>query len=641
MIRALVVFSLFSFASFGRAAASDDPQHSPRFLVHILDYLAKDYAGAVSPEGKILSKSEFSEQVEFVESAVNANKDLDETKANLEIGPELTELERLIKAKSPPKAVAKIARELQRKVIDTTHLEVFPSRWPDLKVGQALFGQHCASCHGDKGEGNGIAGKFLKPPPANFHDLERMSGISPFAAFNTIRLGVNGTGMMGFQGFSDEEVWALSFYISSLRFSGKYPELSDKIDGRNADFLKRAASLPDSALAESFTGTRTQQREMLVAARTHSHKDDRKDFLALAKAKLDDAKGNYKDGKLETAKANALQAYLEGIEPIEPRARATDPEAVARLEEKMAAVRGSIESKQSQEILDRAIQAANAQIYEVAKLIEHQDMSPAVAFLAAFAILMREGFEAVLIILALLGVIRATGSKSAAAAVHGGWISALGCGFIAWIFSGWVMGMSGAGREMLEGVTSIFAVFVLLYVGFWLHRQSEIGRWKEFLDVKVKSFLHGKNLLGLAAISFFAVFREAFETVLFLRAIWFEGGDATRSALATGVFTSLALVIALSWMALTYSKRLPLRQLFTISSVLMLFLATILAGKGLHSIQETGLIGVTSVPFSFRFELAGVYPTIQTLTAQVVVAFLVIMLWTYGRKPSATSARTQ
>jgi len=71
----------------------------------------------------------------------------------------------------------------------------------------------------------------------------------------------------------------------------------------------------------------------------------------------------------------------------------------------------------------------------------------------------------------------------------------------------------------------------------------------------------------------------------------------------------------------------------------MLFLATILAGKGFHSIQETGLLGVTSVPFSFRFELAGVYPTFQTLTAQVVVAFLVIMLWIYGRKPSEASAR--
>ena len=69
-------------------------------------------------------------------------------------------------------------------------------------------------------------------------------------------------------------------------------------------------------------------------------------------------------------------------------------------------------------------------------------MSPSVAFLAAFAILLREGFEAVLIILALLGVIRAAGSKQAAHYVHAGWIVALGCVTLAWIFSGWVMQMS-------------------------------------------------------------------------------------------------------------------------------------------------------------------------------------------------------
>lgn len=638
MIRALLALSLIMFATTSQAATDADPQHSPRFLVHILDYLAKDYAGAVSPDGKVLSKSEFKEQVEFVESAVATNQLLEETKSAPEIATALAELERLIKSKTPPETVSKAARDLQRKVITTTHLEVFPSRWPDLKVGQALFGQNCVSCHGDKGDGNGVAGKALNPRPANFLDLDRMSGVSPFAAFNTIRLGVSGTAMIGFQRLSDEEVWALAFYVSSLRFGAKKAAGSNLV-AENADILKRTASLPDSALEESFPGSKVDKQSQLASVRTHSANEDRKDYLAFALGMLRNSRDDYRDGKFDTAKAKALQAYLEGIEPIEPRARATDPEAVAKLEEKMAAVRGAIENKMPLPKVDGAIQEASVEIDAVSKLLEHQDMSPVVAFFAAFAILLREGFEAVLIILALLGVIRASGSRVAALWVHGGWIAAISCGFIAWTFSGWVMGISGAGREMLEGVTSIFAVVVLLYVGFWLHRQSEIGRWKEFLEVKVKGFLHGKNLLGLALISFFAVFREAFEVVLFLRAIWYEGGESTRTALSAGVFASLFLVIGLSWVALTYSKKLPLRQLFTVSSVMMLFLATILAGKGFHSIQETGWLGVTSLPVSFRFELAGIYPTLQTLSAQIVVAALVVLLWVYGRKPSAARAR--
>lgn len=638
MVRAVLFLSLLTFGCLASAAGTD-PQHSPRLLVHILDYLAKDYSGAVSPAGKVLSASEYKEQTEFAESALSTNSGLAETRAVPEIQSGLTELNRLIRLKSPPADVTKLARDLQRRVIEFTHLDVFPNRWPDLKVGQSLFGQNCVSCHGEKGDGNGVAGKALNPRPANFLDMTRMSEISPFAAFNSIRLGVAGTAMVGFQGLSDDEAWALSFYVSSLRHGGRSLEPNAKLETGNLDVLKRTASLPDSSLEESFSGSKEEKHTLLVAARTHSAGDDRRDYLALALGKLNDAKLDYRNGKFDSAKTEALQAYLEGIEPIEPRARATDPEAVADLEEKMASVRGSIEDKKSFTELEKQIQGAEAQIAVVAKLIEHQDMSPVVAFFASFAILLREGFEAVLIILALLGVIRATGSKEAALWVHGGWMSALGCGFIAWLFSGWVMGISGAGREMLEGITSLFAVAVLLYVGFWLHRQSEIGRWKDFLEVKVKGFLHGKNLLGLAAISFFAVFREAFETVLFLRAIWYEGGDATRSALSAGVVASLILVISLSWMALTFSKRLPLRQLFTLSSVLMLFLATILAGKGLHSIQETGLLGVTSLPIAIRFELAGIYPTLQTTLAQIVVAFLVIFLWLYGRKPSGTSAK--
>lgn len=628
-----LVFFVFSLPC-AFAGDSPTPQHSPRFLVHLLDYLAKDYAGAVSPQGKVLSKSEYAEQVEFVESAISTNNGLQETKKTPEIEKDLEQLKTLIVGKAQPDDVTKLARELQRKVIEVSELEIFPSHWPDLKLGQSLYAQNCISCHGERGKGDGPAGQSLTPKPANFTDGPRMREISPFAAFNTIRLGVSGTAMAGFQGMSDEEVWALAFYISSLRFDKKTPENTTEFNSNSSEILKGAASLSDPALLELLPGSQDEKQKTLATIRTFSPKEDQVSYLALARARLNEAKVFFQQGNIESAKTKALQAYLEGIEPIEPKVRATDPSAVATIEEKMAAVRGAIESKKTPEELDQAIKNAFGEMEKISKIIEHRDMSPLVAFFAAFAIILREGFEAVLIILALLGVIRAAGAKQAALWVHGGWISAIGCGFIAWMFSGWIMGISGASREMMEGATSLFAVIVLLYVGFWLHRQSEIGRWKEFLEVKVKGFLHGRNLVGLALISFIAVFREAFETVLFLRALWFEGGDSTRMALRFGVFGSLSFVIVLSWLALNLSKRLPLRQLFTLSSVLMLFLATILTGKGLHSIQETGLLGVTSLPFRFRWDLAGVYPTLETLVSQAVVAILVLILWFYGRRPS-------
>lgn len=633
MHKAVSIVALL-FISVPLAIAQPDPNHSPRFLVHLLDYLAKDYGGAVGEDHRVLSRPEYSEQREFAESAEKTESSLTETKGKPEIGKEVKELRAMIEAKASPEEVTRLARKIQAEVITVTGLEVFPNRWPDLSQGKALYAQNCAMCHGVNGGGDGLAARGLNPPPANFTNREFMKDLSPFNAFNTIRLGVPGTPMPPFHQLSDDEVWALAFYINSIRYVGANSSLARELV-RNSETLKAVASLSDRGLLEKLPVARDKRQEAIASLRTYPGAEEQADTLAVARTKLLEAGDDYKNGNHSLAKTKAVQAYLEGIEPVEARIRASDPDAVIALEEKMAAVRSSIESSGSIAEVDAKIQVALAGIKAAQGLLAHVEVSPWISFVGSFSILLREGFEAVLIILALLGVIRAAGSKEAAHWVHGGWISALGLGFAAWFASRWLMQISGAGREMLEGVTSLFAVGMLLYVGFWLHRQTEVGRWKNFLEVKVKGFLHGKNLFGLAVISFVAVFREAIETVLFLQAIWLDAGSAARTALAAGVFSSLALVILLSWAALNYSKRLPIKQLFTFSSIMMLVLATILAGKGFHSLQEAGAIGVTSTPLHFRIDLIGVYPTIQTAVAQVITFGLVLAAWIYGKSPGA------
>lgn len=624
--------TLFSVASFGQ-----EPQsvHSPRFVVHLLDYLAKDYAGAVAEDGKILSESEYAEQIEFARSATQTGQTLPELKASSELQTKLKELLASIENKAPPSKVAPLARELQRTVIQLTGLEMQPTHWPVMETGRTIYRQSCAVCHGDLGRGDGQGGKGLDPAPANFADFSGMGALSPFAAYNTIRLGVPGTGMPPFPQFSDQEVWALAFYVNAIRFRGANVEtLSGAWHPDSKEVLKKTATLNDSALKAQINGDDVFRNRVLAGLRLHSGKEANASYLQLASTKLDDALVHHQAGRTDLARANALQAYLEGVEPVEAKIRATDPEAVVRIEEKMAAVRSALESKASVEDVRTKVDIAKAEIQQIALLTENKEISPWVAFLGAFGIILREGFEAVLIVLALLGVIRATGAARAAHYVHAGWLAAVCLGFVAWFFSGWLMQLSGAGREMLEGISSILAVAVLMYVGFWLHRQTEIGRWKHFLEVQVRGFLDGGKLYGLAAIAFVATFREAIETVLFLRAIWVDSGAVAKNALTIGVGTSLALVIALSWIALRYSRRLPLKKLFTFSSLMMLSLATILAGKGVHALQEAGAISVSTPSFRIRWDLAGVYPTYETLVAQVVTFALILLLWFLGNKPT-------
>ena len=202
------------------------------------------------------------------------------------------------------------------------------------------------------------------------------------------------------------------------------------------------------------------------------------------------------------------------------------------------------------------------------------------------------------------------------------------------------MTMSGAGIEILEAVTSLLAVMVLLYLGFWLHNKTEIHRWKSFIHGKVKKALEGSNLFGLASLSFIAVFREAFETVLFLRAVWLESGMASKTTLALGTLTSFALLVIMAMALLKFSARLPIRKLFSLSSSVILVLAVILTGQGLHAFQEAGILSITASPLNLRWDLIGFYPTLETLISQFGMILLCFGLWVYGSKASHASGPT-
>ena len=219
--------------------------------------------------------------------------------------------------------------------------------------------------------------------------------------------------------------------------------------------------------------------------------------------------------------------------------------------------------------------------------------------------------------------------------VHAGWSSALFLGFVAWFLSGLLMKMSGASREVLEAVTSTLAVFILLYFGFWLHRQTEITRWKKFIQEKVQGAIDNKNLWGLATIAFISVFREAFETVLFIRALWFQTNIDGKNAIALGLIVALGLIFTFSYFTLRYSKKIPVRELFKVSSILTSILAFILSGKAVHSMQEAGLLNSTSLPWNIRFDTIGLFPTWQTISAQIITIMLAMALINLNTK-SAT-----
>ena len=163
----------------------------------------------------------------------------------------------------------------------------------------------------------------------------------------------------------------------------------------------------------------------------------------------------------------------------------------------------------------------------------------------------------------------------------------------------------------------------------WVHAKTAVGRGHAERKAKSRT---GEGRLGYGGIfsaALLAVYREVFETVLLFQTLWLESGPAARNALLAGIALGALAVGLICWILLRLGRKLPLRNFFLFSSVIMLLLAVILCGKGVHALQEAGWLGYH--PFGgLRLEFFGIYPTLQTLIPQLIVLLICLLLWYFG-----------
>ncbi len=243
------------------------------------------------------------------------------------------------------------------------------------------------------------------------------------------------------------------------------------------------------------------------------------------------------------------------------------------------------------------------------------------AFLGSFTILVREGLEALLIVIGIVAFLRKAERSDVLPYVHAGWICALLAGAATWAVATYFVDISGANREVTEGVSALFAAAVLLSVGIWMHQKSLAGRWQEYLHAKLTTALTRRSAVFLFMLAFVAVYREVFETILFYIAMW---SDQASTAILAGLAAGIAVLAAVAYWMLRMSRRLPIGRFFSISSILIAVMAVILIGKGVAALQEAGWISQTPLALP-RIEWIGLYPTWQSLLAQVLVGTAAIV----------------
>jgi len=140
----------------------------------------------------------------------------------------------------------------------------------------------------------------------------------------------------------------------------------------------------------------------------------------------------------------------------------------------------------------------------------------------SFTILLREGVEALLIVIGMIAFLRKAERRDVLPYLHAGWIGALLAGGVTWAIATYAVSISGAEREATEGLSALFAAIVLLSVGIWMHQKSMAGRWQQYLQEKMSAALTRRSATFLFVLSFVAVYREVFETILFYAAMWNE-----------------------------------------------------------------------------------------------------------------------
>lgn len=603
-------FFLYPFSLFSQTIEQDKDL---RTLVTLLDYISKDYSAAVE-NGKVINEFEFAEMTEFAEKCITLQKELSpviKTGNFNELRNSLQELKQSISAKKGKEKISAIAINSKNKILDLGILKLTPSSYPSLKNGVALFQTNCMSCHGNKGFGDGLAGKGLDPAPANFHNAE----FSPFQAYNVIKVGIQGTGMASFSHLSEKEIWDLSFYILSL----KHDKDSSEIKMPENLHLDSISKWNDEEL-QNFLNKYSNK---ITVGQVRHYEPDRPNPLDVAIENLNISYGIFQKGDNKQAEKYALTSYLEGIELVENLLNASSPTLVRDIERDMIAYRKALQKNDNTDV-ESYYNKLKKEITVAKTLLAQRDYSFAFIYGSALSILIREAMEALFIILIVLSILRPMKVRNAVVAVHSGWVFALLIGFAGWFFVEKLINLSGASRELMEGVGSIIAVLVLLFAGVWLHSHSEMSKWTAFVKNKINGISETGNWIGLFVFSFIVVFREAFEVVLFLSSLKLNNPEVGGSAINWALLTSVVIVAIISVLFLKYTKILPIGKLFKLASYMVAVLAVVLAGKGIIALQEAGYISITPIEFIPRIELFGVYPNLQSILAQVLVLAIIV-----------------
>jgi len=361
------------------------------------------------------------------------------------------------------------------------------------------------------------------------------------------------------------------------------------------------------------------------------YKSEVKNNIDSIRLKLNDVINLYKQNNHKQAFSKAQSAYLDSYENIEVPLRPINPDFVLDMEIKFAELRNLISSNSSSPLIVEKISEIQKGLDESERLVSGTGViAPTIAFSSSFSIVFREGLESALIIGAILTYLEASRNDKFKKFVYFGILIAIGATAITWFIAEFLIKISGASREIIEAVAGLSAVAVLFWVSFWILNKIETKKWIEFVKAKVWQAAATGSFMVFTMLSFFTVYREGFETVLFYQAL-FSFAKYMEFYVAAGLVIGLAAIVGVIFLVRKLGKRLPLRALFGLTIAVGCYMSITFIGNATREFQEAGYITTTQLFGTIPrldinlAEMTGIHPTLETILAQIILLSVYII----------------
>ncbi len=385
-----------------------------------------------------------------------------------------------------------------------------------------------------------------------------------------------------------------------------------------------SAEEPDVALMQSQFAALKQTIEDFVAGKETAEVVEGEYSLATLIAYIDEANDFVNAGDYQAA-SNKIREFITIWPSVEIEISTRNGSLYTKIESDMPIIASDLlKSNVDQQAITKQLNTFRTEI----ELI--QGDSDYTIWDAAL-ILLREGLEALLIILALVSFLNKSGQNKMRKWIYVGAFVGVLLSAVAAILMSTILNSAtiDTNRELMEGYVGLIAAAMMIGVGIWLHSKSSVVSWNRYISKQMGNAISSGSIFAMAMISFLSVFREGAETLVFYAGI---APKMETSQFILGIVVALLILAVLAVVLFKASGKIPIHKFFAVATILIYVLAFKIIGVSLHTLQLTDNLSTTIVDGLPVISLIGFYPTVETIIGQSILLVLVAATMLYKKK---------